>query len=493
LNKFNWDEAERERINEYKEAGNRGHEVTIDDVVKYQKELLEVYLKKEPEERTQAQQREFLNILIKETSIPGNAHYITIESVLDDQYDNGPLKELFQWEGVTDVQVYVPFREEEEQRILYMQNGKRAFYKGAKFRDRIHALSWVNNKLATIGQRFDPATITANGMLPDNSRIHVIYGPSGYSTWDRKTKIYKFVRCIIITIRRFSSFVDSEKLLNQVEPIFSPPNLRDRSKNLKSIPEQWTKHVQGAVDRATMDYLRIMVQMALNHLVAGGTGAGKTTWANALTSYIPDIKIMLVIEEEPELQPQVPHAIRLFESKPNVIGENQLVFLQADALKESLRMFPNRIFIAELRDAIAYTFFMAIQNGHDGSSSTIHASDCASALRQVTVFAKSHPDKPSEEYIHTVIRERLHNVIHLTNDEEADKRYVDEIVEVVPLEDGGYKLHTVMRYEKGVDENGDTVGYFHFYGPSQRFLQKMSDKRIPIPESWLSPEMGVAI
>ncbi|QQE79556.1 ATPase, T2SS/T4P/T4SS family [Alicyclobacillus sp. SO9] len=489
-----WDTLEALQFQEYEESQK---ELAVEEVSQaeggtdlgqlatYQQELIDRLLQEPPSERTRIEQQTLLHQVISETSIPGPVHFDVIESVLDDMYGYGPVQELYDRLSVTDIQIFVPLADTEAHRIQYVENGVRKAFSG-RFRDKTHAINWLNNKLARIGQRFDPASMTVDGAMPDGSRIHAVYGPSGYSTWDSEAG-FRLVRCLVISIRRFGKLFTPTDLTNSGD-VTARPTLYSATEYGFQMPEKWFVHQDASVDIATMEYFRIIMEMGINFLIAGGTGAGKTTFGNALTTYLPAHVVTLIIEESPELQAMVPHAIRLYEDRPNYVG-SRVGFSLQDALKAALRMFPDRIFIAELRDQLAYLYLRAIQSGHDGSFTTIHASNCAAALRQLMTYAKSHPDKPTEEYLTTVMRERLGMVFHLSLDKKAKAQglataqYVDEVVEILPGNQG-VETHTVMRYERGIDEAGQPRGYFHWMGPSSHFLLQMTELGFEIPASW---------
>ena len=204
--------------------------------------------------------------------------------------------------------------------------------------------------------------------------------------------------------------------------------------------------------------------------------SGKSTLANALTAEIPSGTILQVLEESPELQPQNDtHVIR--------IVQREGVFDLADAMKNALRQYPDRIFIAELRDTLAYTFLRAIQSGQDGSSTTIHANSCLDAIDVLINFAANHESRPPREMIRDIVFRRVQTVIHADAIKKPNgiARMVDEVVELLPNQ----TLHHVMQFHKvGINEDGSVAGYFEFFGPTDEFVAEMFDAGIPIPESW---------
>ncbi len=218
------------------------------------------------------------------------------------------------------------------------------------------------------------------------------------------------------------------------------------------------------------DHLYLDGQFLVHH------NSGKSTLANALTAETPSGTVLIVLEEAQELQPQNDtHVIR--------VVQREGVFDLADAVKAALRMYPDRIFIAELRDTLAYTFLRAIQAGQDGSSTTIHSNSCLDAIDVLINFAANHSSHPPREMVKDIIFRRVHTIVHADAFKRSDgiSRFIDEVVELRPDQ----TLHTVMRFHQvGINEDGSVAGYFEFSGPTDEFVEEMFDAGIPIPENW---------
>jgi pilus assembly protein CpaF len=466
----------------YKEYEMFKTEDKKEKMAEWQKELLDAFLSFQNQEKSrrgfmeedvpEEKRRLQLRHIIQKTKIPQGVHLELIDMMLDDQYRMGPAQPLWEKEWVSDIQIFVPYEKEYPQIISYTERGKRNLYDGPGFRDFDHARDWVNHHLSRIGLRYDPAVVSLDGMFPNGERIHVISGPVAYSLL--LDGAYKYVRCMIITIRRFVASFTLEQLTEKTPLLKVPPELPMGTLSRISWERitQYARHMEGMADQATMDYLDIMIKMGKNHLVSGGTGVGKTTLANALTACIPQAVVLLVLEEAPEMQPQRDTTvIRIFQR-----GDT---FTLEHGMKAALRMFPDRIFVAELRDSIAYVFLQAIQSGHDGSSTTVHASDCLAARDRTINMAASHPSAPDRNMIQQILHDRLDTILH--GRREGSKRYFDEIIQLKP--DGTF--HKVMEYvQQGVDEEGEPIGYFVFYGPTDEFVEEMLRKGYEIPTSW---------
>lgn len=453
---------------------------------KWQTQLLDLVIQKNEEERSrqgdtsdvdETRRKRQLEEWIRElTDVPGSAHAALINMFLDESYRYGVLQPLWDTPGVTDIQVFVPSKNADEQIISYKEYGQRKIYNGPKFRDWDHAREWVNMQLTKIGLRYDPAKVELNGMLPGGERIHIISGPVAYSKHNprKKSGSYIFSRCMIITVRLFGKGFSLEELTATSMPQHELPYKLMPKKEIDEMYERkpvYTPRRNGIACKATMDYIRIAGELKKSKLIIGGTGSGKTTVFNADTVNIDDNEILLVIEEAPEMQPQIEnHVIRLY--------EREGAFTQKDALRSSLRMFPDRIYISEIRDSIAYLFMRALMSGHAGSGSTIHASSCAAGLDQLVELAAGEASAPDRDTIRRIFKEHLGYLMYM-NPTDGD-RTMRELCEI--NHDGS--LHTVSEYIEGLDDHGTKQGYYKFTGPSERFIEEMLSNSIAIPSSW---------
>ncbi|MDQ6422646.1 ATPase, T2SS/T4P/T4SS family [Paenibacillus sp. LHD-117] len=433
---------------------------------------------------TEAEYRHYLYEIIQTIEEIPSIHYNDlVKQYLDNAFRYGPVQPLWEKPRVSDIQIFIPYDDRHKQIIAYVENRVRKTYTDQQFRSFEQATDWINHHLSRINLRYDPAKIYLDGTFPNFERIHIISGTSGYSTFDPIQRSYTFVRCMIISIRRFlhpfSRLELTDPNAGQLTiPQIDPNRLMTRVdlKKLKRQPVYTPFSGGGAVaDEATMEYLRICQELRKNLMYAGGTGTGKTTVANANQAAIPKGTMLLILEESPEMQPQIEgHVIRLYE-RPGV-------FSLEDGLKSALRMYPDIIFMSEIRDRIGYVYCQTIQSGHDGSSSTIHASSCKAVKHRIADLAASHPSNPDRDHILKILHERLHVIIHLNA--ELDDRFMDEVCEMIP-ETG--ELHTVSRFVKqGIDRiTKKPVGYFEFLGPTDRFIEEMMNNGIEIPKSWM--------
>jgi pilus assembly protein CpaF len=457
-------------------------DMTDDELFKWQelilKEFQEIVNKESGQVEVSRNVREaqLTSIVATHKEIPAKSHREIVKTILDDMFSFGPLQELWGNKKISDMQVFVPHDSREEQIITYSSSEGRRVYNGPGFRNYSHAMTWLNRHLARYGQHYDAAKVSKDATFPSGERLHVISGVSGYSKFTNGQ--YHFVPCAIITLRRFVRAFTTSELTIQSPAKTEPPQFSSLRQVRRAYQRKtsYFSYDGRSIDPATMDYLKVMVKLAKNHLISGGTGSGKSTLANALTAEIPSGTILQVLEESPELQPQNDmHVIR--------IVQREGVFELHDAMKAALRQYPDRIFIAELRDTLAYTFLRAIQSGQDGSSTTIHSNSCLDAIDVLINFAANHESRPPREMIRDIVFRRVQTVIHADAVKKPNgiARMIDEVVELIPDQ----TLHHVMRFHKvGINEDGSVAGYFEFTGPTDEFVEEMFDAGIPIPESW---------
>ncbi|MGP3788215.1 ATPase, T2SS/T4P/T4SS family [Paenibacillus sp. 1A_MP2] len=478
-----WDEEDRL----FEKLRSNNKEVSKSSWAEWQRALLEKVLeeseavkraKGEVEDVTEQERKRQLERIIKDLKdIPATHHNELIQQFLNESYRYGPLQPLWDMQGVTDIQFFVPHNDGHEQIISYTQYRQRKIYNGPGFRDYEHARDWLNLHLSRIGLRFDPAKVELNGMLPGGERIHIVSGPTGFSEFDsaRRDKPYQFTKAMIVSIRLFPTTFTLEELttksMTSHQKPFEVRSIEDVSK-VYQRQVVYSPREGGIACKATMDYVRIAGVLQLSKLIAGGTGSGKTTFFNADTVNHAENEQLLIIEESPEMQPQVDgHVIRLY--------EREGAYTQADAGKSALRMFPSRIYFSEIRDVkVAFLFYRALMNGHRGTGSTVHAGSCAAALDITLDFITGNPEAPPRETVAKNLYGELGYIVHM--DPTHSDRTIREICEVNP--DG--TLHTVSKFVEGIDDKGKLNGYYEFNGPSDAFVRKMLATGIEVPSTW---------
>src|SRR5881394_2645019 len=265
--------------------------------------------------------------------------------IADDALGHGPLERLLADESVTEIMVNGPYD-------IWIERQGRLFDTSVRFDDESHMRRIINKIVAEVGRRVDESSPMVDARLPDGSRVHIIIPPLSLSG-------------PLITIRKFS-----KKRLTLDELI-----------------------KLGSLNSESVDYLQRCVHAELNILISGGTGSGKTTLLNALSAAIPDEDRIVTIEDAAELQLNQRHVLRL-ESRPkNIEGEGEIPI--RELVRNSLRMRPDRIVVGEVRGAEALDMLQAMNTGHDGSLSTVHANSARDALSRIeTMVLMSGYDLP---------------------------------------------------------------------------------------------------
>src|SRR3954453_4376613 len=266
-------------------------------------------------------------------------------AIADDALGHGPLERLLADESISEIMVNGPYD-------IWIERHGRLFDTSVRFDDDSHMRRIINKIVAEVGRRVDESSPMVDARLPDGSRVNVIIPPLSLSG-------------PLITIRKFS-----KKRLTLDDMV-----------NL------------GTISPESIEFLRLCVEAELNILISGGTGTGKTTLLNALSASIPVSDRIVTIEDAAELQLHQEHVLRL-ESRPkNIEGEGEIAI--RELLRNSLRMRPDRIIVGEVRGAEALDMLQAMNTGHDGSMSTVHANSPRDALASVeTMVLMAGSDLP---------------------------------------------------------------------------------------------------
>src|SRR6187397_2630535 len=268
-----------------------------------------------------------------ETGISRDDRERLTNEIADDILGYGPLERLLADDSITEIMVNGPGE-------IWIERQGRLYETTVRFSDDSHLRRIINRMVAQIGRRIDESSPMVDARLPDGSRVNAIIAPLSLSG-------------PLLTIRKFS-----RKRLGLQDMV-----------NIGSLSEE------------SVDFLRRCIMAQLNVLISGGTGSGKTTLLNALSSSIPDNERIVTIEDAAELQLHPRHVLRLEARPPNIEGEGAIPI--RDLVRNSLRMRPDRIIVGEVRGAEALDMLQAMNTGHDGSLTTIHANTARDALARI--------------------------------------------------------------------------------------------------------------
>jgi pilus assembly protein CpaF len=353
------------------------------------------------------------------------------EEVSDDILGYGPIEPFLRDPDISEVMVNSAFD------IWIEQSGKLKKV-DAQFNDEAHLRRTIEKIVAKVGRRVDESSPMVDARLPDGSRVNAVVPPLALDGSN-------------LTIRKFAA---------------DPFTVND----LISF---------GSFSPAVAQLLEACVKGRLNILVSGGTGAGKTTTLNVLSSFIPSDERIITIEDAAELRLHQDHVIRL-ESRPaNIEGKGEVKI--RDLVKNSLRMRPDRIVVGEIRDAAALDMLQAMNTGHDGSISTLHANTPRDALARLeTMVLMAGMDLPVR-----AIREQVASAVDLIIQQTRLKdgsRHLTYVTEVVGMEGDIVTLQDIFTYDHslGFDDSGKSRGRLKSMGLRPRFLQKLEEHGVKV-------------
>jgi pilus assembly protein CpaF len=358
------------------------------------------------------------------------------QEIIDEALGLGPLEDLLRDPSITEIMVNGPFR------VFVERNGKITKTE-KRFTSERQLRLIIERIIAPIGRRIDESQPMVDARLSDGSRVNAIISPLAL---DGAT----------LTIRRF-------------------PERRMEASDLVRI---------GAVTPELVDFLRAAVEARLNIVVAGGTGSGKTTFLNVLSSFLPPCERIVTIEDAAELSLAQEHVVRL-ESRPaNIQGAGEIRI--RDLLRNSLRMRPDRIIVGECRGGEALDMLQAMNTGHDGSLTTIHANSARDAISRIeTMVLMAGFDLPVRA-IREQIASAVDMVLQLSRMRDGSRKLVS-ISEVVGLEGDVVTMQDISRYDQqGLDKDGKVNGSFIFTGVQPMCLKKFEEYGISFDLTSLS-------
>jgi pilus assembly protein CpaF len=360
---------------------------------------------------------------------------ITAE-IADDILGHGPLERLLADESVTEIMVNGPFD-------VWVERQGRLYETTVRFNDDSHLRRIINKIVAQVGRRIDESSPLVDARLPDGSRVNAVIPPLSLSG-------------PLVTIRKFS-----KKRLDMSDLIRL-----------------------GTLSTETVEFLQRCILAELNVLISGGTGSGKTTLLNALSTAIPDADRIVTIEDAAELRLNQRHVLRLEARPKNIEGEGEIPI--RELVRNSLRMRPDRIIVGEVRGPEALDMLQAMNTGHDGSLSTVHANTPRDALSRIeTMVLMAGYDLPVRA-IRQQVASALDLIVHLERLEDGSRR-VTAITEVGRMESEVITLQDVFEFK--VDEvtsDRVVIGRLRSTGLRPTFLHKFEKRGITLPTSLFS-------
>jgi pilus assembly protein CpaF len=353
-----------------------------------------------------------------------------VEQVVYEVIGLGPIEPLFRDRTVSDILVNGP-------RDIYVERGGKLQRVVTQFRNEAHLLAVIDRIVSRVGRRVDESSPMVDARLPDGSRVNAIIKPLA-------------VDAPILSIRRFGAELNANKLVEL-----------------------------GALTDEMLYLLSGCVKARLNILVSGGTGSGKTTLLNALSSFIPSTERVITIEDAAELRLQQEHVVRLETRPPNAEGRGEVVM--RDLVKNALRMRPDRIIVGEVRAGEALDMLQAMNTGHEGSLTTVHANtprDAISRLETMILFSGTNlPDRAMREQISSA----LDVIIQVSRLSDGTRR-VTSVSEVTGMEGDVVQMQEIYRFRKsGISSEGKVIGAFEATGVRPRFAERLKIAGIELP------------
>lgn len=386
-----------------------------------------------PTEEVRAEVAERVAAMLKEDARPLNEAEIRRlnDDMVNELLGYGPLEPLLRDPEISDILVNTAHE-------VYVDRFGKLELTSIKFADEQHLLRVIERIVDRVGRRVDESQPMVDARLPDGSRLNAIVPPIA-------------VDGAILSIRRFAR-----------------------------VPFDLGRLVaNGTLSSAAADILRGLVQVRMNILISGGTGTGKTTLLNAMSDGISEAERIVTIEDAAELQLQQRHVVRLETRPPNVEGRGEIT--QRDLVRNALRMRPDRIILGEVRAGEAFDMLQAMNTGHDGSLTTVHANSPRDALARVEQMIGMAGLDVSPQSMRAQIASALNVVIHLRRFPDGSRRLVG-LQEIEGMEGDIITMHEIVRFEPtGSGPDGGLRGRFVWTGIRPRFFEAFRAQGIPIP------------
>jgi pilus assembly protein CpaF len=359
------------------------------------------------------------------------------KAVLDAALGLGPLEDLLADEQITEIMVNGPKK-------IYVEQKGRLHLSPKSFLSRAEILTAIERIVGPIGRRIDESSPMVDARLQDGSRVHAIIPPLAL---DSPT----------ITIRKF-------------------PKRRITIDDLVGF---------GSLSQPMADFLRVCVQATKNMVISGGTGSGKTTLLNVLAAFIPDGERIITIEDSAELTLPQEHVVRLETRPPNIEGRGEVSI--RELVRNALRMRPNRVVVGECRGGEALDMLQAMNTGHDGSLTTVHANSPDDAVRRLENLVLYAGTELPLKAIRELIFSAVHIIVQISRFSDGSRK-LTSMAEVAAMHDGEIRLQEIFLYRRtGLGENGCVMGEHSASGVVPSFVEEMRQAGMNVEMSMFVP------
>jgi pilus assembly protein CpaF len=393
-----------------------------------------------PAEQARAQIREIATRVMVEQAAPLSLvqRQEVARRIEDEVLGHGPLEPLLADPGVSDILVNGPNH-------VYVERHGRLELTDVRFNDDAHLLNVIDRIVSAVGRRIDEQSPMVDARLPDGSRVNAIIPPLA-------------VDYAVLSIRRFA-----------IERLRMDDMIR-----------------LGTLTPQIARVLEAVVEGRMNVVISGGTGTGKTTLLNVLSGFIPATERIVTIEDSAELQLQQPHVVRLETRRANIEGRGEVT--QRDLVRNSLRMRPDRIIVGEVRGAEALDMLQAMNTGHDGSLTTVHANSPRDALTRIETMVSMTGVQFPIKALRAQMASAIHVIVQIERHEDGARRVVG-IQEVNGMEGDVITTSDLFLFERtGVDAQGRVLGRHRATGIIPAFQKRLVARGIDLPIDLFEPE-----
>ena len=365
---------------------------------------------------------------------------VLIQQILDEIFGLGPLEPLMHDPEVADIMVNGPKR-------VYVERRGKLFETDLSFQDTAHLRQVIDRIVSNVGRRIDDSSPMVDARLPDGSRVNAVIQPVALDG-------------PYLSIRKFKrDTLTGEDLLRS-----------------KSLTESMLELLNG------------MVKSRLNVLISGGTGAGKTTLLNILSSYIPENESIITIEDSAELQLRQPNVRRMETRPPNIDGRGEIA--QRNLVINSLRMRPDRIIVGEVRGAEAVDMLQAMNTGHDGSLTTLHANSPRDALARLETMVAMSALRLPERAMRQQIASAIDVVIQVSRLSDGTRK-VTSISELTGMEGDVITMQEIFVFDRqGTTADGDVIGRFRPTGIRPKAADRLMSYGVKLGEMLFTDSLG---
>jgi len=364
-----------------------------------------------------------------------------VEDILDELLGLGPLEPLLKDETITDILV-------NGYNLVFVERFGRLEESKVRFKDEKHLLRIIQKIVAAVGRRIDESSPYVDARLADGSRVNAIVPPLA-------------VDGALLSIRKFAR-----------------------------IPINMAKLIEfGSIPAPVAEVLKAIVAARRNVLISGGTGSGKTTLLNAMSAYIDHDERIVTIEDSAELQLQQRHVARLETRPANIEGKGEVT--QRDLVKNALRMRPDRIIVGEVRAGEAFDMLQAMNTGHDGSMTTVHANSPRDALSRIEQMIGMSGIEIPMRSARAQIASAINVVIQVSRMSDGRRRLMS-LSELTGMESDVITMQEIFRFKQaGRDDKGRVLGHFEATGIRPKFMNELADRGITLPPDLFRPELRI--